>query len=142
MRRNDVRIFDATLSADTGVTFTPARRLKPILSTERFTRDITGALYAIDLNYDSVIELEIEVYISSLTHSNLNTLWSWNENKTKLTIQDMAVTTPQDLTKDAFYKTYTGYIIEIPPDFMSPLKMSGEPATIRMMIDSVTMVTI
>ena len=142
MARNEVRIYNSTLSADTGVTLSPCRRLKPSLSTERFARDINGVLYVKDLSYDTVEELEIEFYLTSLSHTELNTLWNWNENKTRLNVQDMAFTSPQDLAADAYYKTYSGYIIEMPNDFMSPAKMTGDPVTVRMMIDSVTMVAI
>lgn len=116
-----------TASPGTSVTFCVVKELEVTDETERFTRNLDGELYERDTQNRDSLRVAAEFYPTSITQTSLNILWDWWYYHEEVILTDGAATTPEDDTADAYFKTYTGYILEMPGRGMSPNKSGGAP---------------
>jgi len=119
--------IEQTASPGTSVTFCVVKELEVMDETERFARNLEGDLYERDTQNRDSIKVAAEFYPASINQAGLNILWDWWYYHDEVTLTDGAATTPESDSTDAYFKTYTGYILEMPGKGMSPSKSGDAP---------------
>ncbi len=142
LARNQISILDTESgSANTTVVLNPARRLEVHRDTEVLVRDVNGTLRLKDVPYAGPRRISIEFYLTSLTLEDANNLWDMWRRRARVTVTDGATTSPEDNTVDSYFKTFSGIIVNMPPDALSPQKSGEGPFTLEVEVDSYSYLT-
>lgn len=105
---------------------------------ELYSRDLTGESHLRDMAFVHPPEITIECKFKTLSMANINLLRLWHESGVELFLDDQAQTATPDPTADAYYKDYTGHLVEMPGHIISPHKMRTDSYNLRFNVHDAT----
>jgi hypothetical protein len=126
------------------MTLQPPIKLITQMAQGRTYSDINGTLRDRDIAYTGPTGLTLQCKPKGTADNdsegmpNMTLLHYWSEERAALYIEDLAQTTVPDLSADALYKNYTGRLVSVPGQTLSPRKMSPAGYDLQFHISAAT----